>query len=112
MLTRGAKIGELRVGWKAAGEGIAVIRYVCDRCGLRMDANDPQRFIVKLEIYAAAGPVDLDAQTASDVEGQWEKLVDDLARADPNEVEDRTYRCLRFDVCDTCRQELLKRPLG
>jgi hypothetical protein len=77
-----------------------------------MEANDPRRFIVKFEIYAAAGHLDLDAQAASDVEGQWEKLVNELAKADPDEVEDQTYRCLRFDVCDTCRQELLKRPLG
>jgi len=97
---------------KAADEGNRVIRYVCDKCGLRMAANDPRRFIVKFEVYAAAGPVDLDPLASSDAAGQWDQIMDDLAEADPDEVEDQTYRCLRFDVCDACRQGLLKRPLG
>ena len=37
-----------------------MIRYECDKCGARMVANDPKRYIVRLEVYAAAGPVELD----------------------------------------------------
>ena len=89
-----------------------MIRYECDRCGLAMGANDPQRFIVKLEVYAAAGPADLDRDPKPDPAGELDRVLQALAWADPDEIEDETYRCFRFDVCDGCRKVLLQRPLG
>jgi len=88
-----------------------VIRYECDKCGFAMEANAPQRFIVRLEIYAAAGHVDLDVEAAKPGEA-LEDVLRELAQANPDEVEDQTYRLLRFDLCDACRRELLERPLG
>ena len=89
-----------------------MIRYLCDKCGASMGANDPQRFIVKFEIYAAAGPVDLAADSEKNLQGELASVLNHLATADPDEMEDQTYRSLRFDVCDTCRRKLLARPLG
>ncbi len=89
-----------------------MIRYECDKCGVAIGANDPQRFIVRFEVYAAAGHVDLDAVTSGHPRHGLEEVVKELARADPDEIEDQTYRSFRFDVCDACRRELLKRPLG
>lgn len=89
-----------------------VIRYECDRCGVGMGANDAQRFLVRLEVFAAAGHVDLDAESSTASDKGIAEVLSDLAKADPDEIEDQTYRMLRFDVCDACRRELLKRPLG
>ena len=89
-----------------------MIRYECDRCGAAMRANDAARFIVHLEIYAAAGHVDLDAEGAGDPRNELAGVMKALASADPDEIEDQTYRSLRFDVCDTCRRAVLARPLG
>lgn len=86
-----------------------MIRYECDKCGTKLEANAPHRYIVKLEVYAAAGHIDLSAQNEKTDLGQ---LIADLAAADPDEIEDQTYRCLRFDVCEACRRALLKKPLG
>ena len=77
-----------------------------------MDANDAQRFIVKLEVYAAAGHIDLGADSAADTRREMDDILNHLAVADPDEVEDQTYRSFRFDVCDACRRQLLSRPLG
>jgi hypothetical protein len=87
-----------------------MIRFECDRCGARLSANDPNRYIVKMEVYAAAGPIEL-GDVASPGE-DLQTLMRQLAAADPDQVEDETYRCLRFDLCDPCRRELLRRPLG
>ncbi len=87
-----------------------MIRYECDKCGARLTANDPGRFILKMEVYAAAGHIDLSLDEAG--EGSLQKVVEQLSKADPDEIEDQTYRCLRFDVCDACRKALLKSPLG
>ena len=76
-----------------------------------MGANDSQRFIVKLEVYAAAGHVDLALSSHSDPQREMDEIIKSLSAADPDEVEDQTYRCLRFDVCDACRRTLLANPL-
>lgn len=89
-----------------------MIRYECDRCGVSMGANDHQRYIVRIEVFAAADHVDLDAETACPSSEDLGSMVKALAEADPCEVEDRTYRFLRFDLCDACRRELLRHPLG
>jgi hypothetical protein len=88
-----------------------MIRYECDMCGQRLGANDPSRYIVKIEVYAAAGHLDLDQQAKLAGEPTLDSLCEQLAQADPDEVEDQTYRCLRFDVCDSCRRAFLAQPL-
>lgn len=77
-----------------------------------MVSNDSRRFIVKIEVYAAAGPVELDLEGDSEAGGKLEGLIEQLKTADPSEVEDQTYRSLRFDLCDACRRKLLEHPLG
>ena len=89
-----------------------MIRYGCDKCGIAMRANDAGRFIVRIEVYAAAGPIDLDAEASEDPGGDLSDVLDQLASADPDEIEDQTYRLLRFDLCDVCRRTLLAKPLG
>ena len=89
-----------------------MIRHECDKCGARMGANDPGRFIVKMEIYAAAGPVDLADEALADSETQLADVLEALKTADPDEVEDQTYRSFLFDVCDACRRTLISHPLG
>ena len=91
--------------------GSAMICYECDRCGVPLGANDPRRFIVKLEVYAAAGHVDLTPNPHADLQREMDEIIKTLSVADPDEVEDQTYGCLRFDVCDTCRRGLLANPL-
>ncbi len=90
-----------------------MIRYECDKCGRRMSADDVQRFIVKIEIYAAASHLDLDA-AVEDKEGPGAlgRVIESLRRADPDEMEDKTYRGYRFDVCDDCRRALMANPIG
>jgi hypothetical protein len=77
-----------------------------------MHANDPQRFIVRMEVYAAVGVLDLDKDGESDPSSDLKTVLAQLASADPDEMEDQTYRQLRFDLCDACRRGLLTHPLG
>lgn len=89
-----------------------MIRYECDKCGRKLRANDAARFIVKMEIYAAAGPLELDApELGDDAEGRLASIVEQLNAADPDEIEDQTYRCLRFDLCADCQRGFLRAPL-
>ena len=89
-----------------------MIRYECDKCGRQMAPNDAQRYIVKMEIFAAAEHVDLDLDAAEPDRSALAEVIESLKKSNPDEIEDRTYRAFRFDVCDTCRRILLNRPLA
>jgi len=89
-----------------------MIRFRCDECGAAMGPNDHRRFIVKLEIYAAACHVDLDPDGQLNARRGLDDVLKELADADPDEVEDQTYRSFRFDLCDDCRRILQAKPLG
>jgi len=77
-----------------------------------MAANEARRFIVKLEVFAAAGPIDLDVDANKDTRGELRAVIEQLRKADPDDIEDQTYRAFRFDVCDACRKQILLNPLG
>lgn len=89
-----------------------MIRFECDKCGVSLQVNDAQRYIMKMEIFAAAGHVDLDAEALDQTESPIKDVLDQLASADPDEVEDQTYRCFRFDLCNSCRKKVMQTPLG
>ncbi len=90
-----------------------MIRYRCDKCGCPLNANDPRRFILKMEVYAAAAPLEFNKNDlAKDRTEEIERLVEQLSNADPDEIENQTYRILRFDLCRECHQMFLQRPLG
>lgn len=78
-----------------------------------MSANDAERFIVRIEAYAGAGPVELaDEDLERDASDQIRRIIDDLNHADPDRIEDQTYRSLRFDLCAACHRSYLANPLG
>lgn len=92
---------------------VTVIRFECDKCGAALIANDTNRFIVKIEAYAAAGPVEFSAEDlAKDRSDELRALLEQLNQADPDEIEDQTYRSLRFDLCARCHRAFLRKPLG
>lgn len=88
-----------------------MIRYECDKCGVKLTANDQGRYIVKMEVYAAATHIELDPDI-DDRHANLDDVLERLKAADPDEVEDQTYRAFRFDVCDACRKVLIAKPLG
>jgi len=90
-----------------------MIRYECDGCGCALDAGDGNRFIVKMEIFAAAGQVEFtEEELRRDHTAEIRSLIERLGQADPDDIEDRTYRCLSFDLCPACQRSLLADPLG
>jgi len=89
-----------------------MIRYECDKCGAELQANDHQRYIAKLEIFAAASPIDITPVRPEDTTRALDEVIKQLQSANPDDIEDQTYRCFRFDLCDTCRKKVIDKPLG
>jgi hypothetical protein len=88
-----------------------MIHYSCDLCGARLDGDD-QRYVVKIEVYAAAddaeigGPDDLEG-----IDQQIEQLTDSLNEADASQIDDANYRGFRYDLCPRCQRRYLNDPL-
>lgn len=90
-----------------------MIRFRCDNCGCGLDANSADRYIVSIEVYAAAPTLEF---THEDLEKDHRAEIDAVLRqlhdADPDAVEDQVYRRLRFDLCPPCHRRFLDNPLA
>ena len=90
-----------------------MIRFSCDGCGKMMQANDADRYIVRIEAFAAAeGLAISEEQLKRDHRAQIQQIIGQLEKADPDQVEDQVYRSFRFDLCPDCHQRYLRQPLG
>jgi hypothetical protein len=85
-----------------------MIVYRCDVCGVNMAANDPQRYIVKIETFAAAGPVEFSQEEMEKDHGQEiREILDTLSRQSQDQIEDSVYRAMRYDLCVACHGRFL-----
>ena len=90
-----------------------MIRFRCDKCGRSLAANAPERYIISIEAYAAAGPLEFSKEDLEkDHRARIKQLIDQLRGADPDQIEDQVYRRLRFDLCTDCHRRFLDHPLG
>ena len=88
------------------------IRYACDRCGRQLEPDDPGRFVVKVEVFAAADPLTITEEDLKrDHRAEIARLIDQLERMDPDEVEDQVYRSFRFDLCRQCHEAYIRSPI-
>lgn len=88
-----------------------MIHFSCDRCKRVLDPEDDVRYVVRLEIYAAFDPVDVD-----EVEDDRDHLVEIQEMLE--QIDDETA-CLdeasqkqRFDLCSDCYKEYIRNPVG
>jgi hypothetical protein len=87
-----------------------MIQYSCDLCKRPLDAEDDLRYIVKMEVYAAFDPVELDDDT--DNLQEIHEILERMDDIGSDSVGDDVYQQLRFDLCPECRKKFLKNPLG
>ncbi len=89
-----------------------MIRYRCDGCGLDLAHDGSNRYIVKIEAFAAAGKLEF---TGEDVERdhtkEIRKLIAELEKRSPDEIEDQVYRSFTYDLCPRCHRQFLAAPL-
>jgi hypothetical protein len=89
-----------------------VIHFTCDLCGKRLTPGEDSRFVVKVEVYVAYDPLEMDSQDAeADPNDEIEGLLDDGIDF-AAETEDQVYKTFRYDLCEECHAAYLKDPLG
>ena len=90
-----------------------MIRYSCDGCGLELERDGSNHYILRLEAFAAAGKLEFTKQDLEhDHQAEIRRVLADLENHSPDDIEDQVYRSLRFDLCPACHRRFLASPLA
>ena len=94
-----------------------MIHYNCDMCGKSLVPEEDDRYVVKIEIYAACDSmeVDDDDDLIDDFEEddeEEEKEEEEVDNIDPEEMDDVEYKTFRYDLCSKCHSRYMQDPLS
>ncbi len=86
---------------------------VCDRCGETLLLDSDVRYRVKIEVFAAYDPLEISKNDLQqNIEGKMEKLIRQMEKMDPEELQDQVHRSFEYDLCPDCQRDFLRDPLG
>ncbi len=86
--------------------------HICDVCGTRIECEAP-RYRLKINVFAAYERLEIGAADVSrDYEEDIRKLVEEMERMDPKQLEEDVAKQLNFDLCRPCQRKFLSDPLG
>jgi hypothetical protein len=91
-----------------------MLHVTCDLCGKCMCPGEDQRYVVKMEVFAAHDPSkiteeDLDDDHMEALGAHLEELEDNDAEGDSFEP---SFRHFRYDLCPECHKKFVRDPLG
>ncbi len=90
-----------------------MMHFSCDLCGKDMTPDGSERYLLKIEVSAAAAPGGL---TDDDLEADHvEEMARLLCEMEEMEAEPEllpTCKKMRFDLCSLCVPKFVKDPLG
>ena len=91
-----------------------MLHVTCDLCGRELCPGQDQRFVVKVEVFAAHDPAKI---TEADLDDDHMEAVSELLREmedgleDPDLIEP-SYKHFRYDLCPECQKKYLRDPLS
>ena len=89
-----------------------MIKLACDLCGKTLLLDEDVRYIVKIEVFAAADPMELtEEDLKQDHRKLMRELIEQMKRMDPQAAQDSVYRSFHFEICPKCQKQYLKDPL-
>ncbi len=90
-----------------------MIRYRCDGCEVDLEPDGSNRYIVRIEAFAAAGTLEFTEQELKrDHAAEIRRVIAELENHSPDDIEDQVYRSLRYDLCPACHRRFLDGPLA
>lgn len=90
-----------------------MIRYRCDGCGRELPRSGDGHFIVRVEVFAAAGRLEIpDEDQRRDHAADIREIVAHTESMSVDEIEDGVYRSFRFDLCPACQRRYLRDPIA
>ncbi len=91
-----------------------MIHYNCDMCGKSLVPEEEDRYVVKIEIYAACDSMEADDEDdlINDFEEEDDDDDDEVDNLDPDEIDSIEYKTFRYDLCSKCHSRYLLDPLS
>ncbi len=90
-----------------------MIHHSCDRCKRVLDPEEDLRYVVRMEIYAAMEPLDVDElEDDRDHLLEIHEMLERLDESDSDLIGDDVYQKKRFDLCSDCYKQFVKHPVG
>ena len=90
-----------------------MVHVTCDLCGKELRVQEDQRYVVKIEVYAAHDPHGI---SEDDLDEDHMEAVSQLLQDDEegvlDEPEEPARQTRRYDLCPLCRKRYLKDPLN
>ena len=90
-----------------------MMHFSCDVCGKDMTPDGAERYVLKMEAFAAADPAELtDDDLNPDHVEAMARMLSDLEAADEEPALPPTCKKMRFDMCPHCFRKFVNDPLG
>ena len=90
-----------------------MIHYNCDMCGKSLVPEEDDRYVVKIEIYAACDSMEVDDDDLiDDFEEDDEEEEEEVDNIDPEEMDGVEYKTFRYDLCSKCHSRYMQDPLS
>ncbi|MCR4288959.1 MAG: hypothetical protein NUV86_01690 [Candidatus Scalindua sp.] len=93
-----------------------MIRYSCDMCGRSLVPDEDDRYVVKIEVYAACDSMDSDCEDEEFIndfeEDDDDERDEEMENLDSGEMESLEYKTFRYDLCSKCHSRYLQDPLS
>lgn len=84
---------------------------ICDRCKSEIPVGG-QRYIMHLEVVASKGELEIsESDLDRDFQKEMEQLLKQMQEMKIQKMEEDIYKCLRFTLCQGCKESILKNPL-
>ena len=84
----------------------------CRLCGRRIDPTRGH-YVVRIEVFAADDPPEKRVyfNQSKNFKEEINRLLEEIASTNPQELEDQVYKFFKFDLCRLCQREYIKSPL-
>lgn len=90
-----------------------MVHITCDLCGKELRPGDDQRYVVKIEAFAAHDPAEItEADLDEDHMDVVSQLLQDEEDSDSSIELVAPYKNFRFDLCPDCHKKFLRDPLA
>lgn len=90
-----------------------MIHHSCDCCKCLIDPRQALRYVVRMEVYAAAEPSDSDEREDDrDHLAEIQDILERMEDTEGDEIGDDVYQQLRFDLCPQCREKFINNPIS
>lgn len=87
--------------------------FTCDLCGKELRPGDDQRYVVRMEAYAAYDPAEITEEDLDEDHMQTiSELLEKQEEEDSPEELTESYKKMKFDLCPDCHKKFLRDPLN